>query len=272
MINSWALPETADERARYYLESDRCEIDNPDLHDRVTIHYKDRMDAVFRLVTGLVPDRNAVIADFGCAQGNLTLSLAELGYQMIAVEQDEAAVTYAKSKQQSGHIQWQVGNIETVEVPDESLDCAVLAEVIEHAAYPEKLVERALRCVRPGGVLVVSTPNGSRVRVPLPTLTDIQAMPSRPFSARQFGDDHLWKLQPHEAQLLVPVEHARLETLVFCGSTVLINRYSETLVRALPIRWIKAGVELLRSIPIINRKTFNTMAIAFRKTGRQVRT
>lgn len=51
-----------------------------------------------------------------------------------------------------------VADIVTVEL-NESFDVIVAGEVIEHLGNPAGLFEAARRCLRPGGVLVITTPN-----------------------------------------------------------------------------------------------------------------
>lgn len=50
--------------------------------------------------------------------------------------------------------------IEKLDLPPESLDIAVSFEVIEHLFEPRRFLEAMHRYVRPGGIIVVSCPNG----------------------------------------------------------------------------------------------------------------
>lgn len=264
MKNSWNIEATAPEQ-QYYLQGDRCEIDHPVLHNRVRVHYLDRMLAPFRVVRRLFPNPASIkVADLGCAQGNLSLRLAEIGYQITAVEQDPAALAYIRLKQESGSIELQSGNLMTVDLPRNHFDVVILAEVIEHSAWPERMLIRAFELVRPGGYLIATTPNGARISVPLQTWTALQAQPERSeLEKRQFGDDHLWKLLPEETKALLP--SAELQSLEYCGSTVLINRFTEPLLALFPLGWIEGTIEVLRKAPLINRWTFNTLCATFRK-------
>ncbi|WP_203424650.1 methyltransferase domain-containing protein [Sinorhizobium sp. BG8] len=50
-------------------------------------------------------------------------------------------------------------------LPDELYDLIVLQEVIEHLPHPPYVIfQRIMRFLKPGGILFLTTPNGSRVR------------------------------------------------------------------------------------------------------------
>jgi 2-polyprenyl-6-hydroxyphenyl methylase/3-demethylubiquinone-9 3-methyltransferase len=266
MKSSWDLEITSQDQ-QYYLNGDRYEIDHPVLHNRVRLHYLDRMSAPFRAVRRFFPEpASTKVADLGCAQGNLSLRLAELGYQVTAVEQDPAALSYIRLKQQSGALELKPGNLMNVDLPTNHFEVVILAEVIEHSAWPEKMLLRALELVRPGGYLIVTTPNGARVSVPLQTWTELQTQPKREeIEKRQFGDDHLWKLLPEETKMLLPEKIVELQSVEYCGSTVLINRLTEPVLGLFPLGWIEGAIDVLRRVPLVNRWTFNTLCAAFRK-------
>jgi 2-polyprenyl-6-hydroxyphenyl methylase/3-demethylubiquinone-9 3-methyltransferase len=267
MKSSWDLEITSQDQ-QYYLNGDRYEIDHPDPRNRVRLHYLDRMSSPFRAVRRFFPESTSIkVADLGCAQGNLSLRLAELGYQVTAVEQDPAALNYIRLKQQSGALELKPGNLMNVDLPPNHFDVVILAEVIEHSAWPERMLIRALELVRPGGYLIVTTPNGARVSVPLQTWTVLQSQPKRDeIEKRQFGDDHLWKLLPDETKMLLPAESAELQYVEYCGSTVLINRWTEPCLSLLPLSWIERFIDFLLSVPLVNRWTFNTLCATFRKS------
>jgi len=54
MKSSWDLEITSQDQ-QYYLNGDRYEIDHPVLHNRVRLHYLDRMSAPFRAVRRFFP-------------------------------------------------------------------------------------------------------------------------------------------------------------------------------------------------------------------------
>jgi len=66
----------------------------------------------------------------------------------------------------------------------EPFDCAILGEIIEHVAKPKELLASAARNLKPGGILLVTTPNGDHYGNQLPTysqVTDFDALMPKQF-------------------------------------------------------------------------------------------
>ena len=97
------------------------------------------------------------VLDVGCSTGYLAQRLREQGNTVVGIEVDAEAADRAR--------RWcervVVGDVETIELPFEpgSFDAVVAADVIEHLRAPERFLARARPLLRPGGRLVVSTPN-----------------------------------------------------------------------------------------------------------------
>jgi len=52
-----------------------------------------------------------------------------------------------------------VGSAESLPFPNESFDTATMLEVIEHLKNPEKALQEIKRILKPGGQVIISTPN-----------------------------------------------------------------------------------------------------------------
>lgn len=97
------------------------------------------------------------VLDVGCSSGYLARPLAERGCVVVGLELDEAAAEQAR--------RWceevMVGDVERMELPFErdSFDVVLCADVIEHLRDPEAFLARVRPLIRPGGRLVLSTPN-----------------------------------------------------------------------------------------------------------------
>jgi len=85
-----------------------------------------------------------------------------------------------------------------------------VGELIEHCAYPEKIIEKILEHIRPGGLLILTTPNGARARIKakLPTFKEVLIREQREiFEERQFGPNgrhHLFSFNLEEIKYIVP--------------------------------------------------------------------
>lgn len=130
----------------------------------------------------------AKVADVACAAGNFALVLAEQGYRVTAVDLLEDLLVYAKKKHTHGEIDFVQANLMDYRHP-EPLDGVLMGEVIEHVAWPEQLIASARENLRPGGVFVVTTPNGTYGGNDLPTFSSITE-DRREFEGKQFHHGH----------------------------------------------------------------------------------
>jgi 2-polyprenyl-3-methyl-5-hydroxy-6-metoxy-1,4-benzoquinol methylase len=152
--------------------------------------YRQRVDAISKAVRRYAPGKK--VADLGAAQGNISIHLARLGYTVTAVERNQDFIDYARSKQDSERVDWRCADLRNF-AADEEYDVVVLGEVIEHTGTPDGLLATVTKLLRPGGMLVLTTPNGERIREHLPSFTTWRAAQSCVPEWVQFGpagEDH----------------------------------------------------------------------------------
>lgn len=116
-------------------------------------------------VDRLPRDRSAQILEIGCgtgATGALALSEGCCG-RYVGVELFEAAADEA-SEVLSDVV---VGNVETLDFDWQpaSFDAIIFSEVLEHLVDPGAVLKKLSRFVRPGGMLLASSPNIAHWRV-----------------------------------------------------------------------------------------------------------
>jgi len=97
------------------------------------------------------------VLDVGCSSGDLARRLVERGASVIGIDTDEQAAAEARAVCE----QVLVGDVETMELPfpDESFDVVLCGDLIEHLRNPERFLSRVRPLLRPGGRLVLTTPN-----------------------------------------------------------------------------------------------------------------
>jgi len=108
------------------------------------------------------------ILDVGCAQGTLALKLAENGHHVTAVDIRPQFLDYAKSRYQHGDIKFLAANALEDMLPGDQ-DLVFANQIIEHLVYPSQLLQGLKSLLKPGGRLVVTTPNGEYVKNGLPS-------------------------------------------------------------------------------------------------------
>ena len=97
--------------------------------------------------------------DVGCGTGQLLWFLQSLGAEPVGVDVDPAAVEFVRD--QLG-LAVHRGMIDAVVEPG-SFDLVALQDILEHVLDPRGVLERAVRLLRPGGLLYLWTPNATYV-------------------------------------------------------------------------------------------------------------
>jgi 2-polyprenyl-6-hydroxyphenyl methylase/3-demethylubiquinone-9 3-methyltransferase len=99
---------------------------------------------------------NGRALDVGCGVGEFTLILKGLGYAVEAVDGNEEQMKTVCSLGFRG----ETANLENgLPYTDRSFSLVTCLEVIEHVSLAEQLLEHIQRVLRPGGYLLLSTPN-----------------------------------------------------------------------------------------------------------------
>ena len=97
------------------------------------------------------------VLDVGCSSGYLGRRLAERGATVVGIDNDEQAADEARAVCE----QVLVGDVESMELPfpQHSFDVVLCGDVVEHLRDPQAFLTRVRPLLRPGGRLVLTTPN-----------------------------------------------------------------------------------------------------------------
>jgi 2-polyprenyl-6-hydroxyphenyl methylase/3-demethylubiquinone-9 3-methyltransferase len=138
------------------------------------------------------------VLDVAAAQGNFSLALAELGYEVTWNDFRSELADYVRAKHEHGVLHYVPGNALDLTFPD-PFDAVLLGEVIEHVAHPDQFLAKISEFVRPSGWIVLTTPNGGYMRNPLPRFSDCEN--PEQYEALQFkpnADGHIFLLHDDE--------------------------------------------------------------------------
>ena len=97
----------------------------------------------------------ARVLDVGSGSGVLLARMQALGWQVEGVEVDPNAVKAAQAR----GVSVRLGALDGQAFPDNHFDAVHSAHVIEHVHEPLKLLRECHRILKPGGALVILTPN-----------------------------------------------------------------------------------------------------------------
>lgn len=111
----------------------------------------------YRFVIPFVTDRQ--VLDIACGEGYGAASMMRAGAQsVIGIDLSPEACAHAKFRY---GIDARVGEAQNIPLDKESVDVVVSFETIEHVPDPAVFLQECRRVLRPGGKLIISTPNKS---------------------------------------------------------------------------------------------------------------
>lgn len=228
--------------------------------------YRCRRDETLRLTTANLPIGSRIL-DVAAAQGNFSLTLAEMGYQVTWNDLREELAGYVQLKYERGKIDYVPGNILDLTF-EQSFDAVLLTEIIEHVAHPDELLRKAGKLVRPGGHIVMTTPNGRYVRNKLPKFSECPH--PEVYEAAQFkpdADGHIFLLHPDEIAAL-----AENAGLIVSDVTLFTNPLShghlktEWFLPLLPSELVRIVEHASRLLPrAFKERVLAQMAVRFRR-------
>ena len=233
--------------------------------------YERRFNTTLGLIESALPFGSSII-DIAAAKGNFSLALAERGYKVLWNDLRGELADYVKLKHETGDIEYLSGNAFDLNL-GEKFDCVLISEVIEHVAHPDQFLINAASIAKPGGIVLMSTPNGCYFRNNLPKFSECPD-PSI-FESLQFkpnSDGHIFLLWPDEIQWLSAQSGLKIETIVYHTNPLTAGHVKlELALRVLPkrsVRFLESATALL-PFPIRTRVTTGSVTL-FRKPSDQI--
>ena len=228
--------------------------------------YDNRRRHTLSLLTEVLKP-GARILDVAAAQGNFSLSLAEMGYEVTWNDLRSELAEYVRMKRERGTIHFTPGNAFELEFPV-LFDAVLIAEIIEHVAHPDQFLRKASQLVKPGGYIVMTTPNGAYFRNRLPRFSDCTD-PSiyEPVQFKPNSDGHIFLLHPDEIEKLAAYAGLKIEeTLLFTNPLTKGHLKSEYILRLIPRNLVRAIESATQRFPApIRRRLLCQIGARLRK-------
>lgn len=101
------------------------------------------------------PESGQKLLDVGCGNGDFLLIASEAGWEVKGVEPDPKALEVARARD----LDVVCGSLEEIVDSQELFDVITMSHVIEHVHDPVGFVKLAYKCLKPGGILYIDTPN-----------------------------------------------------------------------------------------------------------------
>lgn len=224
--------------------------------------YRNRRNAALELIRARVPPGSRIL-DLAAGQGNFSLTLAAAGYEVVWNDLRAELADYVRLKHVHGKLEFAPGNAFELRF-DQLFDAVLITEIIEHVAHPDSFLEQVAALVRPGGFIILTTPNGRYFHNPLPRFSDC-ADPTI-YEAQQFrpnADGHIFLLHPDEFPKLAEQAGLELQALTFVTNPLSNGHFkTERLLRLLPDGVVQLLERFTRRLPrpLASRILIHTIA------------
>lgn len=96
------------------------------------------------------------LLEVGCGSGRFLNRMRDAGWTVQGIDFDPGAAAHVERKY---GIHVSVGSLADMHFPDAAYDVVAMSQVIEHVHDPLALLKQCHRVLRPGGRLVITTPN-----------------------------------------------------------------------------------------------------------------
>ena len=120
---------------------------------------RERARFIARLIDEHGPTARASVLDVGCSVGDLLVGLGEAlpGWRRVGLEPSESAARFALER----GLEVATGDLET-SLPEDRFELVCCISALEHVFDPRIALERLLRVLAPGGLLVLEVPDSTR--------------------------------------------------------------------------------------------------------------
>ncbi len=142
-----------------------------------------RHEVVYRDLLARCADR--VVLEAGSGEGYGANMIADVASHVIGLDYDASAVAHVRARYP--RVEMIQGNLASLPLDDASVDVVVNFQVIEHLWDQSQFLRECLRVLRPGGELLISTPN----RI---TFSPGRDTPLNPFHTRELNAAELDEL------------------------------------------------------------------------------
>jgi SAM-dependent methyltransferase len=156
------------------------------------------------------------LLEIGCGAGNLLLHATVRGSYPVALDVALASLAFVRSRLEdarsgsespAGFVCIQ-STSEKLPFADGSFDCILLSELIEHLASPQLTIDEAARVLRPGGRLLVTTPNYRSLWPVMEWTVDRLNM-----APKMAGEQHITRFHPRSLRELLTESGLDIESL-----------------------------------------------------------
>ncbi|MBA7499032.1 Ubiquinone biosynthesis O-methyltransferase, mitochondrial [subsurface metagenome] len=163
------LPSQLPPELRDFFYEDKKTLQHPNPKNKNRFYHEVRCNKIVDFVRELNLPIGSKILDLGCGSGDVSLALASFGYRVYAADIVVNKLRYLVKKAETNNLSEDVYlcciNAYNLPFKDNQFDLVILAEVIEHFEYPDKVIAEIKRISNKNGYIIISTPNRSGINL-----------------------------------------------------------------------------------------------------------
>lgn len=173
------------------------------------VHNETALEHLHRYALACEFSAGKTVLDIACGEGYGSYLLAGNASAVTGVDIDEPTIKAATHKYKAAHLTFLTADASATPLPAYSFDLLVSFETLEHLEEHERLLEEFKRLLKPGGLMIISTPDKE--------MYSDKTGYRNPF--------HKKELNRPEFELLLQkyFKHVRILTQETCHSSLIIN-------------------------------------------------
>ncbi|HRO70478.1 MAG TPA: class I SAM-dependent methyltransferase [Chitinophagaceae bacterium] len=122
------------------------------VYNEVTIEH------LHRYALAMEYTRGKTVLDIACGEGYGSNLIAREAEKVVGVDVDDKTIQLAKEKYNAKNLEFLRGEAENIPCAAQAFDVVVSFETIEHTEKQEQMLREIKRVLKPGGLLIMSTP------------------------------------------------------------------------------------------------------------------
>ncbi|MDC1067912.1 methyltransferase domain-containing protein [Candidatus Kapabacteria bacterium] len=127
----------------------------------------DEFRRIHQAIISKVPNDTDLILDVGCGSAWVAEYFLQKGKKVISMDISESNPKKAIEKFPSPNHSGLIADVFHLPIKDNSLDCIIASEIIEHVINPKEFINELLRALKPKGKLIITTPYNEKLEYQL---------------------------------------------------------------------------------------------------------
>ncbi len=111
-----------------------------------------------------IPVQSNLILDVGCGGGWVSKSLISNGKKVISLDISEKNPIDAIKRVKHNDHAALISDVYNLPIIDNSIDCIIVSEVLEHVSDPKMFIEKLIRILKSKGTIIFTTPYQEEIK------------------------------------------------------------------------------------------------------------